>query len=239
MKIQAIIMAGGVGSRLRPLTDDTPKPMVKIIDKPVLETIIERLKYFGIYDIGLTVNYKSDVIKNYFSNGRRFGVRLTYFEEEKPLGTAGSVKQAEKYLSDNFFVASGDAYSEVDYDALYKAHVGKNLLGTLLVKRVSDARGFGLVKIRNGVVEDFIEKPQVPTKGYVNTGIYALKRDILQFIPDGFYDFGRDLFPRLINNLAAFEISGYWNDIGTLERYYESNLYAVKKLKEQNDIAFF
>lgn len=95
-------MAGGVGSRLRPLTDDTPKPMVKIIDKPVLETIIERLKYFGIYDIGLTVNYKSDVIKNYFSNGRRFGVRLTYFEEEKPLGTAGSVKQAEKYLSDNF-----------------------------------------------------------------------------------------------------------------------------------------
>lgn len=102
MKIQAIIMAGGVGSRLRPLTDDTPKPMVKIIDKPVLETIIERLKYFGIYDIGLTVNYKSDVIKNYFSNGRRFGVRLTYFEEEKPLGTAGSVKQAEKYLSDNF-----------------------------------------------------------------------------------------------------------------------------------------
>ena len=139
MKIQAIIMAGGVGSRLRPLTDDTPKPMVKIIDKPVLETIIERLKYFGIYDIGLTVNYKSDVIKNYFSNGRRFGVRLTYFEEEKPLGTAGSVKQAEKYLSDNFFVASGDAYSEVDYDALYKAHVGKNLLGTLLVKRVSDA----------------------------------------------------------------------------------------------------
>lgn len=95
-------MAGGVGSRLRPLTDDTPKPMVKIIDKPVLETIIERLKYFGIYDIGLTVNYKSDVIKNYFSNGRRFGVRLTYFDEEKPLGTAGSVKQAEKYLSDNF-----------------------------------------------------------------------------------------------------------------------------------------
>ena len=96
MKIQAIIMAGGVGSRLRPLTNDTPKPMVKIIDKPVLETIIERLKYFGIYDIGLTVNYKSDVIKNYFSNGRRIGVRLTYFEEEKPLGTAGSVKQAEK-----------------------------------------------------------------------------------------------------------------------------------------------
>lgn len=107
------------------------------------------------------------------------------------------------------------------------------------MKRVSDARGFGLVKIRNGIVEDFIEKPQVPTKGYVNTGIYALKRDILQFIPDGFYDFGRDLFPRLINNLAAFEISGYWNDIGTLERYYESNLYAVKKLKEQNNTAFF
>lgn len=125
MKIQAIIMAGGVGSRLRPLTDDTPKPMVKIIDKPVLETIIERLKYFGIYDIGLTVNYKSDVIKNYFSNGRRFGVRLTYFEEEKPLGTAGSVKQAEKYLSDNFFVASGDAYSEVDYDRCTKRTSGK------------------------------------------------------------------------------------------------------------------
>ncbi len=95
------------------------------------------------------------------------------------------------------------------------------------------------MKIRNGIVEDFIEKPQIPTKGYVNTGIYALKRDILQFIPDGFYDFGRDLFPRLINNLAALEISGYWNDIGTLERYYESNLYAVKKLKEQKNTAFF
>lgn len=186
MKIQAIIMAGGVGSRLRPLTDDTPKPMVKIIDKPVLETIIERLKYFGIYDIGLTVNYKSDVIKNYFSNGRRFGVRLTYFEEEKPLGTAGSVKQAEKYLSDNFFVASGDAYSEVDYDALYKAHVGKNLLGTLLVKRVSDARGFGLVKSETALWKTLSKNRKFRQKDMLTREFTHLNVIFCNLFPTGF-----------------------------------------------------
>ena len=227
--MQAIIMAGGAGSRLRPLTNDLPKPMVKIIDKPVLEIIIERLRDYGVTDIGVTVGYKSDAITGHFGDGAKKGVKLTYFYEKRPLGTAGGVKQAEKYLNDNFFVVSGDSFSDVDFDALYARHVEADAMGTLAVKMVNDARGFGVVKSNKGIITSFVEKPDNPTKGYVNTGIYVLKRDILKYVPDGFYDFGRDLFPRLVNNLAVYKTTAYWNDIGTLERYYETNLYAVRQ----------
>ena len=94
---------------------------------------------------------------------------------------------------------------------------------------VNDARGFGVVKSNKGIITSFVEKPDNPTKGYVNTGIYVLKRDILKYVPDGFYDFGRDLFPRLVNNLAVYKTTAYWNDIGMLVRYYETNLYAVRQ----------
>ncbi len=225
--MQAIIMAGGAGTRLRPLTNDIPKPMVKIIDKPVMEYALRLLKYYDIYDIGVTVNYLHEKIESYFGDGREFGVRLTYFIEDEPLGTAGSVKQAEKYLDDNFLVISGDAYTTINIDKLRGAHLAGGRLATLAVKELENPRGFGVVKVRDGVITEFLEKPEYSSEKLVNTGIYMLKRDILQLIPDGFYDFGRQLFPRLEGKMSAYITEDYWSDIGTLESYYQTNLYAV------------
>lgn len=226
--MQAVIMAGGAGERLRPLTNDIPKPMVKIIDTPVLELIVARLKDFGIYDIGITLNYKAHIIKDYFGDGRKFGVKIRYFTEEKPLGTAGGVKQTAEFLDDNFLVLSGDALCEVDYNELYSVHFDKKRAVTMVVKEVEKPFGFGVVQVKDGIVSKFIEKPEHTDEKLVNTGIYACKRQLLDYIPDGFYDFGRDLFPKIEGEIAAYETKDYWSDIGTLKSYYEANIRAVE-----------
>lgn len=228
--MQAVIMAGGAGTRLRPLTNDIPKPMVKIIDKPVMEYTVNLLKKYGVYDIGVTVNYKADIIKDYFGDGARFGVKLTYFTEETPLGTAGGVKMAEKYLDDNFLVMSGDAFTDINIDKFRGEHLKKGAVATIAVQEVDNPAGFGVVKVEKGFVSEFIEKPEYTTEKLVNTGIYMLKRDVLQLIPDGFYDFGRQLFPSLVGKTAAFITKSYWSDVGTLERYYETNLHVAKSM---------
>lgn len=230
--MQAIIMAGGAGTRLRPLTNDVPKPMVKIIDKPVMEYTIRQLKAYDVYDIGVTVNYLHEIIEDYFGDGDRFGVKLTYFVESEPLGTAGSVKQAEEFLDDNFLVMSGDAYTELNLDEFRGAHLKSGRLITMAVKEVENVSGFGVVKVENDIVTDFMEKPEYTTEKLVNAGIYMLKREVLQLIPDGFYDFGRQLFPTLKGKMAAYKTDAYWSDVGTLERYYETNLFVAKRLND-------
>lgn len=227
--MQAVIMAGGAGNRLRPLTNEIPKPMVNIIDRPVMLYIIRHLKKHGIYDIGVTLNYKHEVITSYFGDGGNYGVRLKYFIENEPLGTAGSVKTAADFLDDNFLVISGDAFTEIDLDAFWGEHLRSKTVATLAVKEVDNTAGFGVVKVKNGIITEFIEKPAETTEKLVNTGIYMFKRDILQLIPDGFYDFGKNLFPLLTGKMAAYRTDAYWSDIGTLERYYLTNLYVAQR----------
>lgn len=230
--MQAIIMAGGVGSRLRPLTNEIPKPMVNMINKPALYFIIELLKKHNIYDIGLTLNYKHDIITNYFGDGKKMGVKLHYFIENEPLGTAGSVKTASKYLDKDFLVISGDAFTEIDLSALWGEHINSGMIATIAIKEVPDATGFGVVKVQNGIITDFIEKPKNPTEKLINTGIYMFKNEILSKITEGFCDFGKDVLPKLTGQMRAFLTNDYWSDIGTLSSYYSTNLYIAENMQK-------
>lgn len=226
--MQAIIMAGGKGSRLRPLTDGMPKPLVKIIDKPVMEYVVINLRRAGVKDVAVTVGYRKDMIMDYFGDGRRWGLHLEYFEEDVPLGTAGGVKACEEYIESDFFVLSADGFCNLNLKDMGDYHRQKGRIATIAVKKLSDARGFGLVRTQNGIVSDFQEKPAVKCSGRVNTGIYAFKRDIFGYIPKGFADFSYDVFPLLKGEACVYKGNFFWSDIGTLPKYYSTNGYVCE-----------
>jgi Nucleoside-diphosphate-sugar pyrophosphorylase involved in lipopolysaccharide biosynthesis/translation initiation factor 2B, gamma/epsilon subunits (eIF-2Bgamma/eIF-2Bepsilon) len=222
--MKAIIMAGGKGSRLQPLTNDIPKPLVKIIDKPVMEHIINLLKRHGLTQIGVTLGFKADQIVDYFGDGSSLGVELTYFIEREPLGTAGSVKGAEKFLSDEFIVISGDCYTDADLSRAIAFHKIKNSKFTLIATPNSNPVGLGVLETDfDGKIIRFVEKPSVVKPALINCGIYIINKEVLSLIPDGFYDFGRQLIPRLVGDIYAFVTYDYWSDIGTLPSYYYTN----------------
>lgn len=233
--MKAIIMAGGIGSRLRPLTDGIPKPMVPIIDKPVMECIIELLKSYEITDIGVTVGYKKEKIIDYFKDGKQLGVNLTYFIENKPLGTAGGVKNAINFIDDEILIISGDAYTDINLSKLIKMHEKYNSKVTIASVLLNDARGFGLMKFNEkGEVTSFKEKPKKKIKGYVNTGIYVIDKQIIKSIPNGFCDFSKDIFSNMKSGIYGVVFNDYWSDIGTLQSYYLTNLYVANKLVKGN-----
>ncbi|MEG1395266.1 MAG: nucleotidyltransferase family protein [Clostridia bacterium] len=227
--MQAVILAGGFGSRLRPLTDNLPKPMMPIINKPILEYIIAHLRRNGIVEIAMTLGYKAEIIENYFGDGEKFGVNLTYFKEDTPLGTAGCVKNAQSFLTEDFLVISGDAFTNIDIKALTDFHYSRNSTLTLATKSLSDARGFGLVQCdESGKITSFREKPAEKISGLVNMGIYVVSLAVLQDIPLAKFDFAKDLFPLLLGKLYSFQTSCFWSDIGTLSSYYSTNGYVAR-----------
>lgn len=225
--MQALIMAGGFGSRLKPLTNQIPKPMVNIIDKPILEYIIQHLKSYGIVDIILTLGYLPKKIMDYFGDGSKFGVKIKYCIEKTPLGTAGGVKLAEKYIKEDFLIFSGDAFCNIDISSLVNQFYSNNKLLTMAIKQVKNAMGFGLVKVENSQLVSFEEKPAYPISGKVNMGIYAVDKNLLKLIPNGKYDFSKDLFPRILNQIGLYETNCFWSDIGTLSSYYLTNNYVA------------
>lgn len=228
--MKAIIMAGGKGTRLMPLTNSIPKPMVNIIDKPVLEYVVNLCKNHGITEIGITLGYLPDAIVDYFGDGKKFGVNITYFFEDEPLGTAGGVKNAEGYLGEDFVVLSGDAYSEIDLTRAIEFHKQKESLFTIVATPHPNPVGYGIIELDfENRIKKFVEKPQVVYPSLINTGIYVMKKTVLNFIPDGFYDFGKDLLPRLTDVAYAIVDYNYWSDIGTLASYYQTNLALVTK----------
>jgi len=224
--MKAIIMAGGLGSRLRPLTCNTPKSMMPILNKPIMQYIIELLKKNGIEDIGITLQYLADEVTNYFEDGNKFGVRIKYFIEETPLGTAGSVKNAEDFLDDTFIVISGDSLTNINLSKVIDYHKSKNAIGTLVLKEVQVPLEYGVVLTdKEGRVTEFLEKPRwnEVISDKVNTGIYILEPRIFSYYgKNKKFDFSEDLFPMLINNgetLYTYVADGYWCDIGTIQEY--------------------
>lgn len=210
--------------RLRPLTNDIPKPMVKIIDKPVLQYMIELCKAHGITDIGITLGYRSDCITEYFGDGNWLGVKLTYFFEEQPLGTAGSVKSTRNFVSDDFIVLSGDAYTTIDLSKAIAYHKAKNSPFTLVATPHKNPVGLGILETdHNGKISAFLEKPENPHPSLINCGIYIMHKSMLNMIPEGSYDFGKQFIPRLVGEAYAFVTYDYWSDIGTLPSYYYTN----------------
>lgn len=231
--MKAVVMSGGKGTRLQPLTKDMPKPMVKIIDKPVLEHIILLLKQHNITEIAITLGYMAESIISYFGDGAKWGVNLKYYVEDAPLGTAGSVKKTLSFVDEDFVVLSGDAYSDINITRAIRFHKAKKSLFTLVAQPKENPNGLGVLDIdENNLVTAFIEKPDTNKTSLINTGIYIINKHVLTLIPEGFYDFGRQLIPRLIGEVYAYIDYGYWSDIGTLESYYATNLKVAKELQK-------
>ncbi|MFW5435453.1 sugar phosphate nucleotidyltransferase [Paenibacillus apiarius] len=227
--MKAVIMAGGKGTRLRPLTLKTPKPMVPLLNRPCMEYIIELLKRYDIHQIAVTVQYLPDVIRSYFGDGSDFGVQLHYFEENTPLGTAGSIKNAASFLDETFIVISGDALTDFNLRQAIQYHKRKHALATMVLTQVRSPLDYGVVMTdEEGKVTRFLEKPSWSEvfSDTVNTGIYVLEPEILSWIPEReTYDFSMQLFPALLREdkpLYGYVANGYWSDVGSLHQYRQT-----------------
>ncbi len=223
--MKAVIMAGGQGSRLRPLTEGMPKPMIPILGRPIMEYILEAVRGAGITDILVTLHYRPNLIQDYFGDGKDWGLNLEYIVEDKPLGTAGSVKNGERFLDEPFLILSGDALMDYDLTDLMAYHQASQALVTFCLARVPDPSEFGIVVIDDkGRVQRFQEKPG-PSEVFtdtVNTGIYVMDPRVLADIPpDTEFDFSHDLFPVLLERgevLQGYVGKGYWSDIGNVDQ---------------------
>ncbi len=227
--MKAVIMAGGRGTRLRPLTCYAPKPMVPLLDRPCMEYIIELLKKHSFTDIAVTVQYLPQVLQNHFGDGHEWGVNLQFFEESVPLGTAGSVKNAERFLDETFLVISGDGLTDFDLGAVMDFHRRRGAKATVVLTKVDVPLEYGVVMTsEDGKIVRFLEKPSWSEvfSDTVNTGIYVLEPDVLQlFAADAEFDFSKDLFPRLLAlqwPLYGYVADGYWSDIGNLAQYRQT-----------------
>lgn len=224
--MKAVIMAGGEGTRLRPLTCDLPKPMARLCGRPAIEHIVELLGRNGVDEATVTLRYLPEAIKDNFPDGEYCGVKLKFVEENEPLGTAGGVANAVKDFNDDFIVISGDAMCDFNLKAAMDFHREKGADATLVLSHVADPREYGLVVTEpSGAVKGFVEKPgwaQAITDA-VNTGIYIISKKVLSLIPRGqAYDFAKDLFPLMLARnmkLFGFEADGYWCDIGDIGAY--------------------
>ena len=219
-------MAGGKGTRLRPLTSNQPKPMIPIANTPCMEHIVRLLKRHGFEDILVTLEFMTEAIQAYFGDGSEWGASIKYSVEEEPLGTAGSVKFAEDRLTERFVIVSGDALTDVDLTKVLAFHEERGAEATLVLKGVEDPSEFGIVEIEeDGQVSNFLEKPdEEEVFSYTaNTGIYLLEPSVLRDIPAGQeYDFAGELFPKLLEEgrrVYGYTTEGYWEDIGNIEQY--------------------
>ena len=235
--MRAVLMAGGSGTRLRPLTCDLPKPMVSVLNRPIAEHIINLLKRHNITEIIATLYYLPDVMRDYFQDGSDFGVQMTYaVEEEQPLGTAGCVKNIEQWLDDTFITISGDAITDFDLEAAIAFHREKKSQATLVLTRVPNPVEFGVVITdENGRIKRFLEKPSLSEifSDTVNTGIYILEPEVLKYLPENEEsDFSKDLFPLLLEKkepMYGYVADGYWCDVGHLEAYREAQYDGLDK----------
>ena len=224
--MKAVLMAGGVGSRLRPLTIERPKPMVPIVNKPVMAHILDLLKRYDITDVIVTVQYMANLIQDFFGDGSSLGMNIQYCVEETPLGTAGSVKSAQSLLDDTFLVISGDAMTNFNLTNLIQYHKKAGPLATLALYTLSNPVEYGVININsNGRITRFQEKPGRGSvmSDHVNTGIYVLEPEILDYFDVNIpFDFAKDLFPavhKLGDPLNGYVADGYWCDIGNIPEY--------------------
>lgn len=237
----AVVMAGGQGTRLRPLTSNQPKPMVSVANKPLMEHIIELLKKHGLEQIIATLQFLPTVITNHFGDGSAWGVELNYVTEESPLGTAGSVRNARAFLDRTFAVVSGDALTDIDLTAAARFHRERGSMVTVVLKKAPDPLEFGLVITdEDGKITRFLEKPGWGEvfSDTINTGIYIIEPDVLNMIPDDRpFDFSKDLFPEILAKglpLYGFIAEGYWTDVGNHEQYLAAHRDLLDGLVEIN-----
>lgn len=224
-KNTVVLMAGGLGTRLRPLTNDIPKPMLTIGNKPILETIIESFKSYGFINFILTVNYKKEQIKDYFQDGSHLGVNISYIDENKRLGTAGALSLLNEIPNQPFFVMNGDLLTKINYEQLLEFHKDTKSTATMCVREHEYQIPFGVIETNNYRLTSIKEKPTY--KKFVNAGIYVLNPEVIEFIPQNeFFDMP-ELFNKIMENeeeeICAFPLREYWMDIGRMDDYEKAN----------------
>ena len=234
--VKAIILAGGYATRLRPLTLTRPKPLLPILDKPLLDWIIDGLRDSNVKDIILSIRYLAQLIKVKYGAGIDRGVNIKYVEETKPLGDAGPIKLVDKVLGLDvtFLVVYGDVFSYIDYSRIIEFHKRKGGIATIMLTKVKDPSRYGVAVLDDDYrIKDFIEKPpreQAPTN-IINAGVYVFEPDILRYIPEKSPSkLARDVIPKIIakEQVYGYIHEGLWNDIGVPEDYYNANMNALK-----------
>jgi len=225
--LQALILAGGEGTRLRPLTSTIPKPVVPLVDRPFISYMLEWLRSHGVDDIILGCGFMADAVRSVLGDGSARAIRLRYLEEPRPLGTGGALKFAEELLDDRFFMLNGDVLTDIDLTAQLEQHERTGARATLALYPVEDPSAYGLVRCNpDDSVREFIEKPGLDEldTNLISAGAYILERDILDGIPPAGTNVSieREVFPRLVGNgLFGYVANGYWLDIGTPDRYLQ------------------
>jgi mannose-1-phosphate guanylyltransferase len=224
--VQAVILVGGEGTRLRPLTSTVPKPVVPLVDRPFIVYMLEWLERHGVDDVILSCGFLATSVRNVLGDGSQFGLRLRFVEEPEPRGTAGALKYAEPFLDERFLMLNGDVLTDIDLTAQIAQHEATGATGTLALVPVPDPTNYGLVRLRaDNAVREFVEKPsadQIDTN-LISAGAYVLERSIVDMIePDRGVSIEREIWPRLVGDgLYGFPADAYWLDIGTPERYLQ------------------
>ena len=230
----AIILAGGVGTRLQPITFEIPKPLVLVHDRTLLEHQFDLFKKHGIKNIIISIGYKGDKIKHAIGDGRRFGVNVSYVEETKPLGTAGPLKLAKPLITGTFVTENSDELKDIDLRDMYLFHKENKALVTIALTTVDNPSAYGVAKMQGGKILEFVEKPkrEEAPSNLINSGLYMMEPEVLDYIGDGFSMLEKDVFPKLAQEgkLFGYPFSGQWYNTGTLELY-------EKAIKEWKDIA--
>jgi mannose-1-phosphate guanylyltransferase len=226
--VQALILAGGEGTRLRPLTSTIPKPVVPLVGRPFISYMLQWLRRHGVDDVILGCGFMADAVRAVLGDGSSLGIRLRYLEEPRPLGTGGALKFAEELLDDRFFMLNGDVLADLDLSAQLEAHERAGARATIALVPVDDPSAYGLVRLgADDAVSEFIEKPgpEELDTNLINAGAYVLERDVVDGIrPAGTnVSIEREVFPALVGRgLYGYEASGYWLDIGTPDRYLKA-----------------
>ncbi len=228
--MKALFLAGGMGTRLKPLTDEIPKPMVPIMNKPLLERSFENLRKCGICDIVISTGYKSKYIKEYFGNGSKFGLKIEYIYEDIPLGTGGAIKKTGQLFDDTFLVFNADILCNMDFTELVKFHKSKSAAITIAVTQVKNPSAYGVIEYDiSGYALSFTEKPQADKikSDYINAGVYVFEPAMLKEIPeDRPVSIEREIFPALLqkgHKIAVHKCCSYWMDIGTPGKYLQTH----------------
>lgn len=224
-KNKVVLMAGGLGTRLQPLTNDTPKPLLKVGPKPIIQTIVENFVDYGFTDIIISVNYKAEMIKEYFKDGKEFNANITYIEENKRMGTAGALSLIKTNIDEPFFVMNADLLTNVNFSHLLDFHIQGNSKATMCVREYDFQVPYGVIETNNEKITSIVEKPV--HKFFVNAGIYLLSPSILKEIPKNeFFDMPT-LFEKLISlneNVLSFPIHEYWLDIGKMDDFKRAQI---------------
>jgi mannose-1-phosphate guanylyltransferase len=226
MGMQAVILVGGEGTRLRPLTSTVPKPVVPLVDRPFIAYMLEWLGRHGVDDVVMSCGFLATAVRNVLGDGSQYGLRLRFIEEPEPRGTAGALKYAEDLLDERFLMLNGDVLTDIDLTAQIAQHEATRAIGTLALVPVEDPTAYGLVRLHDDhAVKEFVEKPsadQIDTR-LISAGAYVLERTVLDLIPpDRNVSIEREVWPQLVGaGLYGFAADAYWLDIGTPERYLQ------------------